>query len=129
MINQVTLVGRLTRDPELKTTQDGTAVANVTLAVNRGFRNHSGEIDTDFVACTLWRRAAANTAKFCKKGSILGIVGRIQTRQYENAEGRRVYVTEVIADSVQFLGGRPAEDKDLAVAPDVKKHHEQVTVN
>lgn len=113
MINQVTLVGRLTRDPELKLTQDGIALTNITLAVNRNYRSNNGTIETDFVQCTLWRRAAENTVQYCQKGSIIGIVGRIQTRNYENQAGRKVYVTEVIADSVRFLGGKPAEDKEI----------------
>jgi len=114
LINQVTLVGRLTRDPELKLTQEGVALTNITLAVNRNYRSTSGSIETDFVQCTLWRRAAENTVQYCQKGSIIGIIGRIQTRNYENSEGKRVYVTEVVADSVRFLGGRPAEDKEIA---------------
>ncbi|MCU9613272.1 single-stranded DNA-binding protein [Caldibacillus lycopersici] len=114
MINQVTLVGRLTRDPELKFTQEGTAVTNITLAVNRNFRSANGNNDADFVQCTLWRRAAENTVEYCRKGSTIGVIGRIQTRNYENSDGKRVYVTEVIADSVRFLGRRPAEDKEIA---------------
>ncbi len=111
MINQVTLVGRLTKDPELKFTQEGTALANVTVAVSRNYRNREGTIETDFVNCTLWKRTAENTVQYCRKGSIIGIIGRIQTRNYENSEGKRVYVTEVVADSVRFLGGKPQEDK------------------
>jgi len=109
MINQVILVGRLTKDPELRYTADGSAVANVTLAVNRNFRNADGVVDTDFVKCTLWRKIAENTANYCRKGSIIGVMGRIQTRNYENQEGKRVYVTEVVAESVRFMGGKAAE--------------------
>lgn len=109
MINQVILVGRLTKDPEIRYTADGAPVANITLAVSRQFRNNSGEIDTDFVNCTLWRRTAENTANYCRKGSIVGVIGRIQTRSYENAERTRVYVTEVVADSVRFMSGKPRE--------------------
>lgn len=108
MINQVTLVGRLTRDPELKFTADGTPVTHVILAVNRQFRNQNGEFDTDFVQCTLWRKVAENTVAYCKKGSIIGITGRIQTRHYDNQEGKRVYVTEVVSEGVRFLSGKPA---------------------
>lgn len=118
MINQVTLVGRLTRDPDVKITSEGTAVANVTLAVNRNFRNQKGEIDTDFVQCTLWRKTAENTAQYCKKGSLIGIIGRIQTRSYENQEGRRVYVTEVVAESVKFLDSRREK-------PPISTHQEE----
>lgn len=109
MINQVILVGRLTRDPEIRYTPDGQAVANVTLAVSRNFKTAAGEIEADFVQCTLWRKTAENTANYCKKGSIVGVSGRIQSRSYENNEGRRVYVTEVLADSVKFMGGKPRE--------------------
>jgi single-strand DNA-binding protein len=107
MINQVTIVGRLTRDPEIKTTAEGTPVAHVTLAVNRQYRNQNGEIEADFISCTLWRKAAQNTAQYCRKGSVIGITGRIQTRHYDTQEGKRVYVTEVIADTVRFLSSKP----------------------
>ncbi|MED0717281.1 MULTISPECIES: single-stranded DNA-binding protein [Aeribacillus] len=107
MINHVTLVGRLTKDPEIRYTSEGAPVANITLAVSRNFRNAAGEIDTDFVHCTLWRRTAENTANYCRKGSIVGVIGRIQTRNYENSEGKKVYVTEVVADSVRFMGTPP----------------------
>lgn len=109
VINQVILVGRLTKDPEIRYTADGAPVANITLAVSRQFRNAAGEIDTDFVNCTVWRRTAENTANYCRKGSIIGVTGRIQTRSYENAERVRVYVTEVVADSVRFMSGKPRE--------------------
>ncbi|WP_110928352.1 single-stranded DNA-binding protein [Bacillus massiliglaciei] len=109
MINQVTLVGRLTKDPELRYTGDGKAVTNITLAVDRHFRNSSGGYETDFVPCTIWKRTAENTVNYCRKGSIIGVTGRIQTRNYENQEGKKVYVTEVIADMVQFVGKKPEE--------------------
>lgn len=111
MINQVTLVGRLTKDPELRYTVEGKAVLNITLALNRHYRNAQGEFDADFVLCTLWNKVAENTAKYCSKGSIVGIMGRIQTRNYENHDGKRVYVTEVIADSVKFMGGRTQDER------------------
>ncbi|WP_251552299.1 single-stranded DNA-binding protein [Neobacillus muris] len=108
MINQVILVGRLTKDPELKKTSEGTAFTMITLAVNRNYRNHNGEIDTDFVQCTLWRRAAENTVQYCRKGSVVGITGRLQSRYYDR-EGKRNYVTEVAAETVRFLSGKPHE--------------------
>lgn len=111
MINQVTLVGRLTRDPELKFTSDGTPVTNVTLAVNRNFRNQNGEIGVDFVQCALWKKTAENTAQYCKRGSVIGITGRIHTRNYENQDGRKVYVTEVVAESVRFLSSKPPAER------------------
>lgn len=103
MINRVVLVGRLTRDPELRYTANGIAVTTFTLAVNRTFTNQQGEREADFINCVVWRKAAENVANYLKKGSLAGVDGRIQTRSYENNEGRRVYVTEVVADSVQFL--------------------------
>ncbi|MDQ6595087.1 single-stranded DNA-binding protein [Bacillus salipaludis] len=109
MINQVTLVGRLTKDPELKTTSDGTSVTQVTLAVSRNFRNQNGEIEADFVLCTLWRKAAENTAQYCRKGSVVGVTGRLHTRNYEK-EGKRVYITEVIGEQIRFLGAKPHVD-------------------
>lgn len=112
MINQVTLVGRMTKDPELKITSEGTSVVNVTIAVNRHYRNQRGEIDADFVQCTLWRKNAENTALYCKKGSLIGITGRIQTRSYENQDQKRIYVTEVIAESIRFLDPKKADTKE-----------------
>jgi single-strand DNA-binding protein len=110
MINQVTLVGRLTKDPDLKVTPEGVYVCNITLAVNRQYRNQKGEVDTDFVHCTLWRKAAENTTSFCKKGSLIGITGRIQTRSYDH-QGKRMYVTEVVAENVRFIGPRREDDR------------------
>lgn len=108
VINQVTLVGRLTRDPELRYTPEGKAVSNITLAVNRHYKNASGEIEADFVHCILWGKTAENTTNYCKKGAVLGVTGRIQTRHYDNQEGKRVYVTEVVAEGVRFLSSKPA---------------------
>lgn len=103
MINRVVLVGRLTRDPELRYTPNGIPVTSFTLAVNRTFMNQQGEREADFINCIVWRKQAENVANFLRKGSLAGVEGRIQTRSYENQEGRRVYVTEVVCDSVQFL--------------------------
>ncbi|WP_338471217.1 single-stranded DNA-binding protein [Niallia sp. XMNu-256] len=103
MINRVILVGRLTRDPELRYTPNGVAVATFSLAVNRPFSNQQGEREADFINCVVWRKQAENVANFLKKGSLAGVDGRIQTRNYEGQDGKRVYVTEVVAESVQFL--------------------------
>lgn len=103
MINNVVLIGRLTRDPELRYTGNGTAVANFTIAADRPFTNADGEHDTDFISCVIWRKQAENLANMAHKGSLIGVVGRIQTRNYENNSGQRVYVTEVVADSFQML--------------------------
>lgn len=108
MINRVVLVGRLTKDPELKYTQSGVAVTRFTLAVNRTFANQQGEREADFVNCVTWRKQAENTANFLRKGSLAGIEGRIQTSNFEGKDGNRVYMTEVVADSVQFLEPRNA---------------------
>ncbi|MED5094517.1 single-stranded DNA-binding protein [Bacillus safensis] len=106
MLNRVVLVGRLTKDPELRYTPNGTPVATFTLAVNRTFTNQSGEREADFINCVAWRRIAENTANFLKKGSLAGVDGRLSTRNYENQQGQRVFVTEVQAESVQFLDSK-----------------------
>lgn len=103
MMNRVILVGRLTKDPELKYTPNGVPVANFTLAVNRTFSNQQGEREADFINIVVWRKPAENVANFLKKGSLAGVDGRIQTRNYEGQDGKRVYVTEIVAESVQFL--------------------------
>ena len=102
MMNRVILVGRITKDPEVKMTQSNIAVVTFTLAVNRQFADQSGERQADFIQCVVWRKQAENLARFVKKGALLGVEGRIQTRQYETENGMR-YVTEVVCDSVQFL--------------------------
>lgn len=108
MINRVVLVGRLTKDPELKYTQSGIAVTRFTLAVNRTFSNQQGQREADFINCVTWRKQAENTANFLRKGSLAGIEGRIQTSSFDGKDGNRVFMTEVVADSVQFLEPRNA---------------------
>ncbi|EAG7299106.1 single-stranded DNA-binding protein [Listeria monocytogenes] len=103
MMNRVVLVGRLTKDPDLRYTPAGAAVATFTLAVNRPFKNGQGEQEADFINCVVWRKPAENVANFLKKGSMAGVDGRVQTRNYEDKDGKRVFVTEVVAESVQFL--------------------------
>ncbi|WP_315995915.1 single-stranded DNA-binding protein [Listeria monocytogenes] len=103
MMNRVVLVGRLTKDPDLRYTPAGAAVATFTLAVNRPFKNAQGEQEADFINCVVWRKPAENVANFLKKGSMAGVDGRVQTRNYEDSDGKRVFVTEVVAESVQFL--------------------------
>ncbi|EGL8584053.1 single-stranded DNA-binding protein [Listeria welshimeri] len=103
MMNRVVLVGRLTKDPDLRYTPAGAAVATFTLAVNRPFKNAQGEQEADFIQCVVWRKPAENVANFLKKGSMAGVDGRVQTRNYEDSDGKRVFVTEVVAESVQFL--------------------------
>lgn len=110
MINNVVLVGRLTRDPELRYTPSNQAVTTFSLAVNRNFKSQNGEREADFISCVIWRKQAENLANWAKKGALIGIVGRIQTRTYENQEGQRVYVTEVVADSFQLLESRESRN-------------------
>ncbi|WP_432371934.1 single-stranded DNA-binding protein [Staphylococcus chromogenes] len=103
MINRVVLVGRLTKDPEFRTTPSGVDVSTFTLAVNRNFKSKDGEQQADFINCVVFRKQAENVKNYLSKGSLAGVDGRLQSRSYENQEGRRVYVTEVVCDSVQFL--------------------------
>ena len=102
-MNRVVLAGRLTKDPELRYTPNGNAVANFTIAINRPYRNQQGEQEADFINCVAWRKQAENLANYMRKGSLVGVDGRIQTRSYENQEGRRVFVTEVLAEHITFL--------------------------
>jgi single-strand DNA-binding protein len=103
MMNRTILVGRLTKDVELRYTETGNAVASFTLAVNRTFTNQSGEREADFINVVVWRRQAENAANFLKRGSLAGVDGRLQSRSYEGQDGKKVFVTEVVAESVQFL--------------------------
>ena len=110
MINRAILTGRLTRDPELKyNTQSGNAVCSFTLAVDRQFRNQNGDREADFINCVIWRKSAENFSNFTHKGSMVGIDGRIQVRNYENQQGQRVYVTEVIVDNFALLESRNSQ--------------------
>lgn len=111
MINRVVLVGRLTKDADLKYTSSGTAVASFTLAVNRQFTNQSGEREADFINCVVWRKQAESLANFTRKGSLIGVEGRLQTRSYDNQQGQRVYVTEVVVDSFSLLESKAANEE------------------
>lgn len=102
-MNKVILIGRLTRDPELKYSSSNIPVANFTVAVNRPFENQNGVREADFINIVVWRKQAENVGKYVKKGSLVAVEGRIQTRSYDGNDGQKRYVTEVIADSVQFL--------------------------
>ena len=106
MINNVVLVGRLTRDVDLRYTGSGTAVGNFTIALDRPFQNANGERETDFINCQIWRKPAENMANFTRKGSLVGITGRIQTRNYTNDVGQKVYITEVVAEDVRFMDSK-----------------------
>ena len=111
MINRVVLVGRMTRDPELRRTPQGDAVTSFTLAVNRNYTSRDGQQQADFINCVVWRKPAENVERYCSKGSLVGVEGRIQTRSYDNSQGQKVYVVEVICDSVQFLETRAARER------------------
>ena len=106
MINNVTLIGRLTRDAELRYTPNNIATAQFNIACNRNFKNANDEHDADFINCVMWREQAERFCNWTKKGMLVGITGRIQTRNYENQQGQRVYVTEVVAENFQVLEKR-----------------------
>ncbi|MDF7683385.1 single-stranded DNA-binding protein [Lactobacillus sp. ESL0679] len=106
MINRTVLVGRLTRDPELRTTRSGANVLSFTLAVDRNFKNQDGSRDADFIQCVAWKKTAEIISQYSHKGSMLGVDGRIQTRNYDDKNGQRVYVAEVIADQIALLNSK-----------------------
>lgn len=108
-MNSTCLVGRLTKDVELRYTPSNVAVATFTLAVNRTFKNENGDREADFINCVMWRQQAENLANWAKKGALIGITGRIQTRSYDNQQGQRVYVTEVVAEQFQLLESRNSQ--------------------
>lgn len=103
MINNVVLIGRLTKDPELRYTPAGIPMARFTIAVNRPFTNQAGDKEADFIGCIAWRKQAENLSNFMKKGNLIGVTGRIQTGSFEGQDGKRVYTVDVIADAIQFL--------------------------
>ena len=105
-MNNVSLVGRITKDPELRTIASGNVTTNITVAVNRRFTSANGEREADFIPCVVWSKQAENVCKYCSKGSLVGVSGRIQTRTYDDKDGKKVYVTEVVADNVTFLGSK-----------------------
>ena len=132
MINNVVLVGRLVRDPELRYTPSNQAVATFSLAVNRNFKGQNGEREADFINCVIWRQQAENLANWAKKGALIGITGRIQTRNYENQQGQRVFVTEVVADNFQLLENR--KDREAGPSqgysqPDFSRQAEPMNAN
>ena len=127
MLNRVTRVGRLTRDPELRRTSNGKAVASFTLAVNRNFKTGDGQ-EADFINIVAWGKVAENTANYCSKGSLVSIDGRLQTRTYENNQGQKVFVTEVVADSVQFIETKRNESRQ-AEAPKQEQKQEGYAPN
>jgi len=116
MLNRVILIGRLTKDPELRYTPAGIAVVQFTLAVDRPYSGNKEEREADFIPIVAWRQLAEVCANYLRKGRLAAVEGRIQVRNYENNEGRRVYVTEVIADNVRFLESGNRDNKQQSNA-------------
>lgn len=112
MLNRVVLIGRLTRDPELRYTQTGVAVTSFTLAVDRNYKNAKGERETDFIPCVVYRQLAELCANYLAKGKLAAVDGRIQVRSYEGQDGQRRYVTEVIGENVRFLSPKDSSDSE-----------------
>ena len=117
MINRTVLVGRLTKDPEVRYTSSNIAYARFTIAVNRTFAGPNGEREADFIQCIAWRKQAENLARFVHKGSLVGVEGRIQTGSYDDKDGIRKYTTDVVCDSVQFLEPKNSENADPDYIP------------
>ena len=117
MLNKAILIGRLTKDPEFRATQSGTSVTTFTLAVERNFPNQHGEKEADFIPIVTWRGLAENCARYLAKGRLVAVSGRIQTRSYEGQDGQRRYVTEVVADEVQFLEWGEKKETELSFVP------------
>ena len=111
-MNKVVLIGRLTRDPELRYTGNNTAVASFSIAVNRNFTNQQGEREADFINIVVWRKQAENVKNYLSQGSQVAIDGRLQTRSYEDNNGQKRYVTEVVADNVEFLGSKNSSNNN-----------------
>lgn len=111
MMNRVVMVGRMTRDPELRRTGSGAAVTSFTLALNRNYNSADGQ-QADYIPCVVWNKIAENVAQYCSKGSLVGVEGRLRSRSYDNAQGQRVYVVEVVCDSVQFLETRAQRERN-----------------
>lgn len=110
MLNQTVIVGRLVREPELHETENGNKVTNITLAVPRSYKNINGEYDTDYISCVLWKGVAENTVEYVKKGDLLGIKGRIQSRNIELKDESKKQVMEVVAEKVTFLSSKKADE-------------------
>ena len=123
-MNQVALVGRITKDPVLRRLSRDRVQTSIIIAINRNYKNTKGEIEADFILCSLFGRLAENTAKHCGKGSLIGLSGRIQSRTYEREDQSRVFVTEVIGDEVRFLSTKSRLNNDLYANSTVSNHQE-----
>ena len=126
MINRVVLVGRMTRDPELRRTNTGAAVTSFTLALNRNYNSADGQ-QADYINCVVWNKVAENVERYCSKGSLVGVEGRLRSRSYDNAQGQKVYVVEVVCDSVQFLETKAAREKSTTAT--TFKSHKIISMN
>lgn len=135
MMNRVVMVGRMTRDPELRRTGSGAAVTSFTLALNRNYSSADGQ-QTDFIPCVVWNKVAENVARYCSKGSLVGVEGRLRSRTYDNAQGQHVFVVEVQCDSVQFLETKAQRERNssmqnqdyMAPNPQINNFQEMQTV-
>lgn len=123
MINRVVLVGRLTRDPELRRTGNGTAVTSFTLAIDNRLKDANGQYTTSFIPCVVWNQQAENCVRFVKKGSLVGIEGRLNQRTYQNKEGNNVQVIEVMCDSVQYLDPKKQEESSQEAPKQTAKNN------
>lgn len=112
MLNRVVLTGRFTKDPEVRATPSGLSVVQFTLGVQRQFSRKDGERESDFISCVAWRKTAENISKYFHKGDLIGVDGRIQTRSYEDKNGQRVYVTEVVVDNFAFLNSKSSSQSN-----------------
>ena len=112
MLNQVVLVGRLVKTPELRVTESGKKTSKITLAVPRNYKNMDGEYDTDFLECTLWTNVAENTSEYCQTGDMVGVKGRIQTRVIKNEDGSKKKKSEIVAEKVTFLAQAPSNKEE-----------------
>ena len=126
MINNVCLVGRLTRPVDLRYTQNGTAFGSFSLAIDRTYKNQAGERETDYFNCVIWRKSAVNLSNFTKKGSLLGVEGRLQTRNYENHEGKKVYITEVLVENFSLLESKATTEARDTQAQDTTNIQETI---
>lgn len=124
MINNCIIIGRLTRDPELKKTQSGVSFIRFTLAVNRSFKDDSGETQADFISCIAWRAQAENLAKYMRQGSLIGVEGRIQTGSYESDKGT-VYTTDVVANNITFLESKGSQNNNGYQKQEEPQYYEQ----
>lgn len=126
-MNSVSLIGRLTKDPDLRYTSNGVAVTNCTIAINRTFKSVNGDYEADFINCLTWRKSAENLATYMGKGQQIGVIGRIQTRSYDGQDGKKVYVTEVVADNVTFLEkGSKTQNNNLNTQNNQRQSNQQL---